>query len=363
MACGIVTESVADLQLIQALGIAFAVSINVAMADYGLDRHMWDIPQEVLPATFKTYILAKTLFTLASSFIRMSLLCFYLWLVRDLGSRVLRWTIFACIIGNGLMCLVFCLVTIFPCRYVSTKFETALLLYLISQMLTKLSRPVSAFWTFPRPEDAVCLDDSLATAIMGGFLCLADFIVNALPLPIVVRLNMPVRQRASIGVLLSLGAVATLAGVVRELWIYKSLIATEDHTYEALPLWICADVEIYVALLCACGPALKPLYAKLHRRTSEDGGFVRRKASSDQVYWGSNDLESRLHRNIYAGGLVSNITHICHMSNEHLPTIDRVISGKREAESTVSPLAIQVVTHIELQTTSKCEIEEVARPP
>lgn len=93
------------------------------------------------------------------------------------------------------------------------------------------------------------MNDGIVTTIIGGFLCLADIVVNILPLPIVAKLKIPLRRRMSIGALLSLGAVATFAGIVREYWIYRTLVATVDSTWEALPLWICTDVEIYVALV------------------------------------------------------------------------------------------------------------------
>lgn len=101
---------------------------------------------------------------------------------------------------------------------------------------------------------------------MGGLLCIADFVVNILPLPIVAKLKMPIRQRASIAALLCLGAVATIAGMVREYWVYRALIATTDSTYEALPLWVCADVEIYVALVSHTSTYTKCISLTLYNR-------------------------------------------------------------------------------------------------
>lgn len=117
-------------------------------------------------------------------------------------------------------------------------------------MLTSLVlSPVTASWIFPRPAGSVCMNDGVVTAILGGILTLADIIVNILPLPIVIKVKVPFRVRLSIGALLSLGSVATVAGIVREYWIYRAFIATSDSTWEALPLWICTDVEIYVGLV------------------------------------------------------------------------------------------------------------------
>ncbi|KAL1302278.1 hypothetical protein AAFC00_002697 [Neodothiora populina] len=99
--------------------------------------------------------------------------------------------------------------------------------------------------------------------IIGALLCLADVIVNILPLPIVATMNLPLRQRVEVGILLSLGAVATIAGIVREVFIYKVLFKAADPILDAFPLWICADVELYLAILCGCAPTLKSLFEKL----------------------------------------------------------------------------------------------------
>jgi len=45
----------------------------------------------------------------------------------------------------------------------------------------------------------------------------------------------------------------------RTYFIWKCLIQSYDETWYAYPLWICAAVEIDLAVLCACAPALRPL--------------------------------------------------------------------------------------------------------
>ena len=84
---------------------------------------------------------------------------------------------------------------------------------------------------------------------IGALLTVMDFVVNILPLPIVARLNVVFRQRLAATVLLSLGTIATAAGIVREVYVYRAFLGTTDLTWGALPLWICADVEIYVGLV------------------------------------------------------------------------------------------------------------------
>jgi len=109
-------------------------------------------------------------------------------------------------------------------------------------------RPVSAAWT-SLDSNAQCFSEGVSITTTGALLTVMDFVVNILPLPIVARLNVAFKQRLAATVLLSLGTIATAAGIVREVYVYRAFLGTKDVTWGALPLWICADVEIYVGLV------------------------------------------------------------------------------------------------------------------
>lgn len=93
------------------------------------------------------------------------------------------------------------------------------------------------------------MNEGAATLWVGVISCLADFLCTILPIPVVLRLSMPLRQRIGVCVLLSAGIVVTVAGVVRTWFIYKSLIATYDETWFTYSLWICAALEIDIAVV------------------------------------------------------------------------------------------------------------------
>ena len=94
-----------------------------------------------------------------------------------------------------------------------------------------------------------CLDEGTATLIVGIFNCIADLLTTVLPIPLVVRLKMPVRQRFGVCMLLCLGVLVTVAGIVRTYYIWKSLINSWDETWFSYPLWICAAIEIDVGVV------------------------------------------------------------------------------------------------------------------
>jgi hypothetical protein len=149
----------------------------------------------------------------------------------------------------------------------------------IMSMTLTVRRPIHDAWTTVG-DNPQCLSEGVVITTIGALLTVMDFVVNILPLPIVARLNVVFRQRMAATVLLSLGTIATAAGIVREVYVYRAFLGTKDSTWGALPLWICADVEIYVGLvslnpqslpvitltctqLCACVPSLRPLWTKI----------------------------------------------------------------------------------------------------
>ena len=90
----------------------------------------------------------------------------------------------------------------------------------------------------------------------GGIInSVSDLLTTVLPIPIVMRLQMPLKQRIGVCVLLCIGFIVTIAGSIRTYFTWKSLIASWDETWYAYPLWIAAAVEIdlglvHVPILC-----------------------------------------------------------------------------------------------------------------
>ena len=79
--------------------------------------------------------------------------------------------------------------------------------------------------------------------------CFSDLLTTLLPVPIILRLQMPLRQRVMVCLLLCMGIVVTIAGVVRTYYIWKSLIFSYDETWYSYELWIAATVEVDLAVV------------------------------------------------------------------------------------------------------------------
>ncbi|KAL5380616.1 hypothetical protein DPSP01_007680 [Paraphaeosphaeria sporulosa] len=232
------------LALIFAGGLTAAVLL--ANQHYGWDRHVYDIPLTKLKPTLQIAMAAKLLFTAAATFTRLSLFCFYYRLLKDTSKGFYVWVVHANVVYTICIFVTFVFLIVFLCT------------------------PVSMYWTYGAPEGN-CLNEGTATLIAGIINVIADFACTVTPIPMVMSLKMPRRQRFAVIVLFSLGFFVTAAGSVRTYYIYESLVVQYDTTWYAYPLWIAAAIEIDLGVICASAPVLRPLLAKLHLSFSSIG--------------------------------------------------------------------------------------------
>jgi hypothetical protein len=150
----------------------------------------------------------------------LSILLLYYRIIKDSSIRWFTWALHASVVFQLCICVTFVFLIIWNCV------------------------PIQAYWTWPPMQGARCVDEGVATMFAGVINCVADLGVTILPAPMIMRLQMPLRQRIGVCVLMCLGIVVTAAGAVRTYYIWKALIASYDETWLAYPLYICATVEI-----------------------------------------------------------------------------------------------------------------------
>lgn len=97
------------------------VSDSMAATDWGWDRHIYDIPMTWLPTVQKLNLSFQTLFSVSSSFTKLSLLWFCKRLLGAGGKgsyRAYYWVLVGAMVFVGVCCLLFEFISIFQCRYV-----------------------------------------------------------------------------------------------------------------------------------------------------------------------------------------------------------------------------------------------------
>lgn len=124
-------------------------------------------------------------------------------------------------------------------------------------------RPIHVYWTEGRPAGK-CLHDLPAFFMSGSLNVFVDVALMGIVLPRVLELKLHKRQRwALIGIVL-LGSLAVAAGIARMVRVSRSLAMPNfDPSWDAYDVSIWTSTEIYVSLLCASAPGVKPVVVKV----------------------------------------------------------------------------------------------------
>ncbi|KAI9886890.1 MAG: hypothetical protein M1823_001258 [Watsoniomyces obsoletus] len=124
--------------------------------------------------------------------------------------------------------------------------------------------PVEAYWLKDSPQGYDkpyhCFNDAFVVIPMAVMTALTDVLVTAFPLLFVRRLSLPRQKMLVLAVVFGLGAIASVAGIVRS--VYNILYNVGAPPSTGLKILIWAVVEADMGIICACVPALKPLFSR-----------------------------------------------------------------------------------------------------
>jgi hypothetical protein len=95
--------------------IGMTAVVLLANRSYGWNRHMWDVEVTTIQNANIIAFVAKIMFTLASSFTRLSLIFLYYRLVRDTSFRWYAWTLHINLALNICILISFILMVVFTC--------------------------------------------------------------------------------------------------------------------------------------------------------------------------------------------------------------------------------------------------------
>ncbi len=149
-----------------------------------------------------------------------------------------------------------------------------------------MSSPIKAYWDVSPTYPYKCLNDGAIVFAASVINIFTDFLVTALPMPLIWSLKLPARQRLAVISIFGLGIIVNVAGSVRTVYVWKSMVVGYDTTWLGWPVLIAAAVEINLGLvslqakqtrdspgpkkmntltrshqICSSAPALRPLIA------------------------------------------------------------------------------------------------------
>ncbi|KFZ25122.1 hypothetical protein V502_00398 [Pseudogymnoascus sp. VKM F-4520 (FW-2644)] len=215
--------------------IACGIITVVAAFKYGWNRHVYDVPFEQLVLGLKLVVVVECLFAIGCSLTKLSLLIFTQRIMAGTNPS-LRMVVIGTMAVVGLEMIIFCFVVIFTCS------------------------PASDYWTLSATPQK-CINET-AHLLAGGIInTITDFLVVMLPIPTVLALKLPTRQRIILIFLFGAGFAVCIAGSVRVYYTYY-LNTSYDKTWAAYPVWISGTIELYLGVIAASLASIKPLFAR-----------------------------------------------------------------------------------------------------
>lgn len=229
-----------DFLIVVGLAFSIAASIMVIIGNksYFSGRHIWDVPPSTFTSQRLNVWISEWLVVLAGTSIRISVLLFY----RRLSVKFPRGFLIATWVGIVYM-----------------------VLYVLAFTLTLLliCQPTDSYWNSFTPNWAAthkfhCADQSVSIPSAVGLSVLGDFYTTSLPLLLIFRLKLPLKQKLALYSLFALGYLACICGVIKLLLLNKLLNESFDFTWLLWEMWIWSVLELYLAIFAASAPALKP---------------------------------------------------------------------------------------------------------
>ncbi|EDU41946.1 conserved hypothetical protein [Pyrenophora tritici-repentis Pt-1C-BFP] len=229
-----------DIMMVIALALSIGtLGLFVKVIHLGLGRHAEAFPPENLYPFFKIMYFYSIMIIAAYSFIKLSIGFFLL----RLADRT-KWRPF--MIGMLIFIGIFTIGSTFPIIFQCT--------------------PVRAGWDYklrPPTGNAKCYSSQIfkSIGVFNSSINIAtDLIFALVPIPMVWKLQVTIQTRIGLAVILGLGLFASAVAIYKTPMQYNFFKMT-DWSGDGAWYYIWQEVEMYVGIIAACLPTLKPLFA------------------------------------------------------------------------------------------------------
>lgn len=263
----------------------------VGRYDYGAGRHFWDIPPEYYNGYLTTIAVDGYLYMVAITLAKVSLLVFLYRIFHvDKGFRITAWVTGAIL---GIWATTAVLLAIFACR------------------------PVKASWNLSLLMDpkTKCNPKAYNTENVYGFCnVITDFVLMVMPIPLVWNMQLGSQRKIGIVLVFATGAFICAVAIVRQYIAYNSGSGS-DPSWGIIDIKIWMALEVNIAIIVACLPALTPLLRRMPILKNFIPSSLRFKSSHasamQRAPWPQK--LSGPHHDVEIGG-VSSTSHVPHAS-------------------------------------------------
>jgi hypothetical protein len=123
-------------------------------------------------------------------------------------------------------------------------------------------KPIHVYWSEGRPASK-CLADIAGFFVSGTLNIVVDALLMAIVLPRVIALKLHMRQKWALVGVVMLGTLAVVAGIIRMVRVSQIFERVFDPSWDAYDISIWTNTEIWVSMICAAAPGMKPILIKM----------------------------------------------------------------------------------------------------
>ncbi|KAL8801103.1 MAG: hypothetical protein Q9182_004696 [Xanthomendoza sp. 2 TL-2023] len=213
--------------------------VNLLAVRNGFGKHRNAVPQASVFDWFKYLYAFEFLYTLGMCSVKYSVLCFMHRIFPIVQFRRLLTLSLVFVVSLTVACVV---VTIFQCIPVYKFWET-----LGGKLTPQLG--------------GQCINVRLYFIISGSINTFTDFVLLAMPIPILWRLRTGKPQKLLLTAIFTVGLIVCIVSVVR--LVVLAGVDESDITWSYVPAATWSAAEPSIAVVSACLPSLRPLFVRL----------------------------------------------------------------------------------------------------
>ncbi|KAF4451269.1 hypothetical protein F53441_5690 [Fusarium austroafricanum] len=205
--------------------------------EHGLGSHYSDVIQrgtENFIAYLQIVWLSSIFYNACLGFIKISVLALY----TRLGDKTLRKAAFVMMAVVGCQAGANVMACIFQCSPVPAAYDITIL-----------------------PADKKCIDINAFYLANAAVNIMTDILTYSLPIPLIIKLRVPRRQKISLGIIMCLGLFACLSSIIRITYIPKMLVS-KDATWVISDAMYWSVIETNIGILAASIPSYKAIAKK-----------------------------------------------------------------------------------------------------
>ncbi|KAF2499359.1 hypothetical protein BU16DRAFT_523853 [Lophium mytilinum] len=123
-----------------------------------------------------------------------------------------------------------------------------------------ICQPIQMNWD-PTVKGGKCGNQNAAFTSVGIVDLLTDFFILLLPMPMVVKLQIPRANKIGLVCIFCTGGLTMAIGIVRVVAV--TTVNFKDFSFAAKDAHIYSVVEVAIAIIVSCSPTLRPLFDKI----------------------------------------------------------------------------------------------------